>query len=263
MKLAEHFSVQSISSVYDFCGPLRDRFDLTAFCYDMSFPGAELSILSDCIELFEPYYSRELTPICSNASGRTVDSGVYTAKMLYKKHVGHENLGCFKTLCKSEFGLHIINRINGYDEVATFAFSMYEDEFEHFVLNNLEKLKNFVRCFRRTMHPRIMVVQQKENRLHFPDLLAINGLDIADGNQAKKVQEKNLIIDRDDGVEMMLPPQQSTCLKLLIEGKSIKEVASQMMLSPRTVENYFFVIREKLQCHSLTALVGRYGDQLR
>ncbi len=57
-----------------------------------------------------------------------------------------------------------------------------------------------------------------------------------------------------------LTPREFDCLQVLGEGKTIKEIARDMELSPRTVEFYLKNLKEKFGCKSkneLLAVVAR------
>ena len=48
----------------------------------------------------------------------------------------------------------------------------------------------------------------------------------------------------------LLSPREKQCIELLLQGKSAKESATILQLSPRTIECYFENIKNKLVCHS-------------
>ncbi len=52
-----------------------------------------------------------------------------------------------------------------------------------------------------------------------------------------------------------LPIMQEKCLTLLARGLSIKEIARELNLSPRTVDFYFTIIKEKLSCNNRAELI--------
>lgn len=78
--------------------------------------------------------------------------------------------------------------------------------------------------------------------------------------QLPKKQTVNVMEQSDDAVIMqamlMFPPQQMKCLQILLRGASIKEVARQLMLSPRTVEHHLEKIRKKLGYQTNRKLVS-------
>lgn len=48
----------------------------------------------------------------------------------------------------------------------------------------------------------------------------------------------------------VLTRRERQCLELLLQGKTAKETASALKLSPRTVESYFENMKQKLKCHN-------------
>lgn len=55
----------------------------------------------------------------------------------------------------------------------------------------------------------------------------------------------------------ILPPQQARCLKLLLEGKTSKQIAVELGLSYRTVEHYLQFVRKKLNCRNKIELIHK------
>jgi DNA-binding CsgD family transcriptional regulator len=54
-----------------------------------------------------------------------------------------------------------------------------------------------------------------------------------------------------------LTKRQTECLSYLARGMTIKEIAYQLQLSPRTVEHYLDAIKIKLNCHSRSQLIAK------
>lgn len=54
-----------------------------------------------------------------------------------------------------------------------------------------------------------------------------------------------------------LPPRQKECLQLLIDCRTIKQIAHKMQLSSRTIEFYLSIIKNKFQCKSKAALIKK------
>lgn len=260
MSYCDHPSIKMREKVSSLCVPLFERFNMTGFCYDMSFSGGELSVLTDNINNFESLYACEYTPICSDASGRTIESGVYTLNLLSKNSADEAfYTEKFESLYETSQIIHIVDRGNLFDEMVTFSFDMHKDKFDYFVLNDLPQLKSFVRYFKESMKNEIAFIQKKEHRLYFPDLLAGNMLHAC---LDKREDQKILCLIREDGQEVIIPPQQAACLTLLATGQSVKQIASALFLSTRTVEHYLAAVRTKLSCNSLLTLMSKYGDQL-
>lgn len=54
-----------------------------------------------------------------------------------------------------------------------------------------------------------------------------------------------------------LPKRQKECLYYLSKGMSIKQIALRLMLSPRTVEHYLEIVKDKLGCYSRAQLIDK------
>lgn len=57
-----------------------------------------------------------------------------------------------------------------------------------------------------------------------------------------------------------LTERQETCLFLLVRGKSLKEIARALQISPRTVEDHLELIKDKLGCETKRDLVEKAID---
>lgn len=260
MNYSNHLSVKSSQEVQELCTHLVERFNITGFCYDMSFPDGELSMLTDNLSLFESFYSRDFNPVCSNNKGRTLIPGLYTTSMLFNKNEDKRSFTYIESLFQTSFGVHFIERLNGYDEMVSFALDMTPESFDYFILNHQVHLKNFIRYFRESMSETIGQLTNKENRLFFPDVLT-NTKQQNTMDTHNKTKTASIILA--NGLSVTLTPQQSACLKLLIEDKSLKEITKELYLSTRTVEHYLSAARNKLSCSTLLSLVNQYGEQIR
>lgn len=54
-----------------------------------------------------------------------------------------------------------------------------------------------------------------------------------------------------------LTERQLDCLFYLVKGMTYKQVAEKLALSPRTVESYLYIIKEKLNCEDRASLVAK------
>jgi DNA-binding CsgD family transcriptional regulator len=56
---------------------------------------------------------------------------------------------------------------------------------------------------------------------------------------------------------MMFSPRQMDCIKLLVQGFSAKEIAKQLSLSPRTVEDHLIALKRKLKAKNKAELIAK------
>ena len=86
-------------------------------------------------------------------------------------------------------------------------------------------------------------------------VLLLNDLD----NKAIKMKNANYIIDPNHQ-PLPLTNKQEICLFLLIRGKTMKEIASLMGISIKTVEDHLDSVKAKLNCFSKPQLIERAID---
>src|SRR5690625_368981 len=67
--------------------------------------------------------------------------------------------------------------------------------------------------------------------------------------------------DGDDLVENPLTKRESEVLSLVSEGKTTKEIAGELFLSPGTVRNYMSVILDKLQVSNRIEAISRFKEK--
>jgi DNA-binding CsgD family transcriptional regulator len=60
-----------------------------------------------------------------------------------------------------------------------------------------------------------------------------------------------------------LTPREVQCISCLFEGKTAKEIAKILNISPRTVEYYIAQLKLKLQCRTVTELVAKLWPMLK
>lgn len=75
--------------------------------------------------------------------------------------------------------------------------------------------------------------------------------------------ERLTLIHKDHGQVVVLPPQKTNTLLLLMTGHSIKKIAIILGLSPRTVEHYVENLRDVLGCQNSKELIAFYQNQIK
>ncbi len=81
----------------------------------------------------------------------------------------------------------------------------------------------------------------------------------ADKKFLKKNQGASYILNR-DFCPLPVTDKQKNCLFFLIRGKTIKQIAFLLKISPRTVEDHVEAIKNKLNCKSKQELIEKVFD---
>ena len=69
----------------------------------------------------------------------------------------------------------------------------------------------------------------------------------------------SILLDREDLIpkQNMLTKRQHECLYYLAKGMTMKEIASELKLSPKTIEHYLETVKQKLNCHNRAELIAK------
>lgn len=63
--------------------------------------------------------------------------------------------------------------------------------------------------------------------------------------------------------DIIFTPREYSCLQLVIKGKTAKEIAAILNLSPRTIEDYFVRIKHKMNVRTKSQLIEKAIDYLK
>ena len=120
----------------------------------------------------------------------------------------------------------------------------FADEYaswDHEILRGLH-LNNHIEQHKQTNHATLKVIVNKKPLYECDEIVGIVG-------------SFTILHTEDDVEHLALPPQQKNCLKLVASGLSAKQIANKMHLSPRTVEYYIAILKEKLNCRNKADLI--------
>jgi len=81
-----------------------------------------------------------------------------------------------------------------------------------------------------------------------------------DSRYTSKTYHPAIYTLNEDHHPLPLTEKQENCLFLLIRGKSIKEIAKILALSPRTIESHLDAIKYKLNCNSKAEIIEKAID---
>ncbi len=85
----------------------------------------------------------------------------------------------------------------------------------------------------------------------------LNKLQGPNTNTANKRTRQDLDINMQNSTTDQLTQRQQECLYCLVTGMTIKQIATELGLSPRTVEHHIESIKNKLRCNSRSELIAK------
>tara|TARA_R110002110_G_scaffold415858_2_gene658581 strand:- start:16895 stop:17650 length:756 start_codon:yes stop_codon:yes gene_type:complete len=152
---------------------------------------------------------------------------------------------------------HMIRYIVKYDthyEVNAFGSSKPLNQMIDFYLNNIRLLKLFVHYFRHSAESSIET--SKKTPFILPEF--DNGF-MATNIQRPCTQALKSELEIDQLlVQYKLSPRELECMTLLSAGKTTKEIAKQISLSPHTVQFYINNLKQKVNCKKVAEIISLY-----
>lgn len=147
-----------------------------------------------------------------------------------------------------------------FREIIGFYSTTDNQAMNHFYINHIDTLKNMKHYF---LSQAVALIQQAEHerRLHqhpiYPQLL-----DLKNRSHAINLMSPVRVFHKETGIPIYLSPQRSQCFIHLMQGKSTKDIAIAMHLSPKTIEHYIEFLRKELGCRSSKELIFSYAHQI-
>lgn len=133
-----------------------------------------------------------------------------------------------------------------YYESICFAFSGNNKNALNFIVNNTGQFKNMLEIFKEEMAS--VLSQADRHRIYLPQ--EMRGIHFALSNQP---DAKSFKYDKQN----ILTPRQEEVLYWLLKGKTAKEIAFKLNLSPRTIEYHLTSIKIKMNASSLPDLIEK------
>lgn len=140
----------------------------------------------------------------------------------------------------------------GENEWITFLFGTASSSSQelNFYLNNLDRLDNFVQYFKSSAAKHLCMAAKNPIIIDHPAVL--HGVKDQEAKRNSLTATKLMsaqLIDR-DGRKVSVPGREMQCLCLRGRGRTAKEIAAILQISPRTVETYFEKSKVRLSCHT-------------
>jgi DNA-binding CsgD family transcriptional regulator len=261
------------SSVNQFIGEFINPFKkqgMVQFSQSITFGNNQMVFLGSSIEV-STYFNKHKIPIyCSDESGRILDEGVYTNKILESSYrecalifpvlkiVGHK----FK-LNYGKNSLHIIEKEDDCQHLYTLYFDLEENDFIYWSLNNGRFIHDTIENYKLKAWDLILEGKSLENRSTRNNFNELNIKNHFYSSRSSSKKELVNLFHKNSNLAVFLSPQQAKCLLLLIHGKSIKQIGLELNLSHRTVETYLQTIRNMLGCSSGKELISTYYESIK
>lgn len=234
-----------------------EKIGMINFMHDITFGNNQISMLVEDHQIVSFYNQNKIPMLCTNEFGRTLSDGFYINKVLENQYEDCSVLMPFMIRVGKQFhqsfgknSLHIVVNEPRCQHLYSLFFNLNENDFLHWIINNGNLLNDFLANYNHTANDIILEAKSEKNRIHLPN-----------SNSSITKTKRIGILHKTSNILIQLSTQQERCVRFLMQGKSIKEIALAMDLSPRTIEHYLARARAILGCSSYRELITSYIDQ--
>jgi len=252
---ALQFNRDTASAVNSFCEPLFNTFDMALFSYVRIFPNCKMLRLSNIPSLTDQYFKHSFYN----------DSKVYGIPKISINNISYSLLigepqGDFCRILYNDFKiwnfLLIYERLEDYSNCWCMGASRENSEILGVYLNHIEAFKKFIVYF-------------KEKFLSSPDFLnplvyittSVDHLKKSAQTQEKDHEKffeetkwSNLLLKPEKNI-LRLSKREGECLIHLVNGLTMKKMASLMDVSIRTIETHINNIKIKTKCYNKSEII--------
>lgn len=233
----KHISLFCADAVKNICNPLFEYAPLHYFHHAKLYDNGLLSILVTHPEFHKHFWDKKYNEsLFPN----------YKPGIFFNESYANSALKDARDFFDIDNMLMIIKRFKGYFEVFGFGGKAGSTETLQFYLKNPDALERFTHYFN---HVGSKLIKKAEK-----NLILSEGYKPLFINQEKESD----ILERAHGNTVILSKRERECLILLSKGKSMKKIADELLLSPRTIEHYVENIKTKFGVRTKDDLLEKF-----
>lgn len=251
--------INKSADVAEICQPLRQHFDITSFVYQKNFNDGSDIRLTNQPAWLEHFINQDYYKI----SGFEKSPEHYQSGHVIWAHLTHhqlilENARQFNI----DHGMTLINKTEDGCEFVFFGTTPDNDHLVNFYLNNIYLLQRFLIYFKEKAAP--ILSQLSNQRIYIPnkynDVVSHEyGIpNLSDDFKEQFIRSTKIskyLLD-----DTTLSSRELDCVRLLMQGKTAKEIGKQLFISPRTVDTHLIHLKEKLKCRTKSQLMSKLAE---
>lgn len=248
MSTAIELTKEYVNETYQHCKLLFDSVDFSYFSHMRYYLDSKvIGMVSDAalidIVIDNKFYLRRQ------------DLEEFAQFNILRKHTSKRN----KVLCETLNIDHMLlyySRHSDHYEMNAFGTIKSVNEMVEFYLNNIALIKLFVQYF-------------KDKSKNMVDKLSDNPYIFEEFNQGFVFEHARIpctdeLVTKIEAERLIenykLSPREMQCMKLLSQGKSTKEIARDLELSPNTVQFYINNLKDKVNCRKVAEVIKLYYE---
>ncbi len=148
--------------------------------------------------------------------------------------------------------IYLFKRYKDYVELSGFGSNIHKHNFYNFCIQSFPILEGFIKYFREEAKD-LIEMTKKECVTIAP----------RSDYQQDNSRYRNFVgydFSKSQKISLRLTRQEAACLQQLAKGKTFKETAKNLLISPRTVENYIYNAQIKSGCHCVHDLLETFSN---
>jgi DNA-binding CsgD family transcriptional regulator len=247
--LSMHVMSCASSDVLDIAKPIYQMLKLNHFSYMKLFPGKKAAYLTTDPLVHEIFIRNKFFEECYIDHIDKFQSGFFLWDQINNKRW----IATLKNDFNISNGLVISKKNYNLVEFCYFATTPNNTAINHFYLHHPEIFKNFFHYFKEKAISLINAVEK--DPLVYPS-------EARDKTILTATTIDNKVQLATSNIANTLSPREHDCLKHLAHGKSIKETANILNISPRTAETYLIQAKRKINLYSTSSLIDWYWKTL-
>jgi DNA-binding CsgD family transcriptional regulator len=155
-------------------------------------------------------------------------------------------------------GLVYYIKHENYVETFSFASTRENPQVKLFYLNNLDLLNNYITYFKSKGHELINTTD-KRVLIPYPCVKSQKSISVNTETNNFLTQTRLKFYSLSIGTkDVLLTKREMDCLYCLSRGKTVKETAKHLVISPRTVEYYLNLAKEKTRTPNTSELIQAF-----
>lgn len=248
----QHISMKSANAIDKICEPLSKQ-QINFFQYMSIDNNGGCMLLTNNKEWLQHYFNKEYYKQCDFLSAPFKHNSGYALWLNLKSQ---EILQDAKDNFSIANGLTLIRRSEHEVEFYSFATSPENIGILDFYINNMQFFASFIQYFKD--HASSIIAKAQNEKLQLASLEPTAVKEMKQSYLDNQLNIKRYFIDPDQ--DLYLTKREFECIKHVAKGKSIKEIAGLLCLSPRTIRFYIENIKEKLNVSRKSDLVNFFWE---
>jgi DNA-binding CsgD family transcriptional regulator len=236
-----HFSLTSAADVIDICKPLFLNSPISYFCWFRMFNNGSSQLLISNPELAKFHLNKKKYLVSPNIEDKLIKKCFYYFNFPNCNDKFEEVLYNYKNLLNIHNPIYLFEKHENYYDSFWFASKKDDPSIYNFYLNNMNVLERFKLYFKDKAEK--LILETFKNQLIIPKKMWCNI-----SKKSPITIEKNIIPNlqiNKVNFSPILSKKEIEVTQWLARGRTFKEIAKILQISPRTIEHHINNIKRK------------------